>query len=303
MSKDPQQPSSEYDEYPYGEDPYGEQAIPYKHPTEEAAEPYGASPYPYGDQQTDRPADSQNIYSMPGDYSAGQANDTINSNYIYNSDLSDNQPLPLGEAIRQLPKQYLRVLTRPSAKKFAQEKGKASWDITWVQLLGLAIVIAATGYLASFINPTPMPASMSTEYLMTPAIYQALNAGTSIGLILVIPLGFFIGVGILQLLAKFARGQGSFVQYSYSILLFSVPIHTVTSVLRLIPVAGPNLSIATTLVAMVYEVILCIFVTRAVHRISGGRASAVVLVPFFVALLFACAFVALITTFMVAGQQ
>src|ERR1700680_1241285 len=52
-------------------------------------------------------------------------------------------PLPLGEAVRQLPNQYIKVLTKPSILTFDQEKGKAAWNIVWVQLfiLGLAITI------------------------------------------------------------------------------------------------------------------------------------------------------------------
>src|SRR6266496_1050109 len=62
-------------------------------------------------------------------------------------------PLPLGEAIRQLPNQYIKVLTRPSAATFAEEQGKASWDIVWVQLIIYAIVAAVLGYLALLISP------------------------------------------------------------------------------------------------------------------------------------------------------
>jgi len=36
-------------------------------------------------------------------------------------------PLTLGEAIRQLPRQYVKVVTRPSAAAFAEEVGKARW--------------------------------------------------------------------------------------------------------------------------------------------------------------------------------
>jgi hypothetical protein len=34
-------------------------------------------------------------------------------------------PLPLGQAIRELPGQYIKVLIRPSVKTFEEEKGKA----------------------------------------------------------------------------------------------------------------------------------------------------------------------------------
>src|SRR5690348_14006544 len=45
-------------------------------------------------------------------------------------------PLPLREAIKQLPRQYWKVLTRPGAATFAEEMGKAEWGIIWAQLLG-----------------------------------------------------------------------------------------------------------------------------------------------------------------------
>ena len=45
-------------------------------------------------------------------------------------------PLPLGEAIRQLPEQYKRVVTKPYAETFLVEMGQAYWGIIWVQLLG-----------------------------------------------------------------------------------------------------------------------------------------------------------------------
>src|SRR5215467_14082266 len=51
--------------------------------------------------------------------------------------------VPLAEAIQQLPRQYIKVLTKPSAATFAEEMGKASWSIFWVQLLGITILSSA----------------------------------------------------------------------------------------------------------------------------------------------------------------
>ena len=51
-------------------------------------------------------------------------------------------PLPLAQANRALPRQYFRVLTKPSVVTFAKEMGKASWNMVWVQLIGLGTITA-----------------------------------------------------------------------------------------------------------------------------------------------------------------
>ena len=43
----------------------------------------------------------------------------------YHDDIN-TQPLPLGQALRALPAQYLKVITRPSVQSFSAEKGRAS---------------------------------------------------------------------------------------------------------------------------------------------------------------------------------
>jgi hypothetical protein len=43
----------------------------------------------------------------------------------YHDDINTH-PLPLGQALRALPAQYLKVITRPSVQSFSAEKGRAS---------------------------------------------------------------------------------------------------------------------------------------------------------------------------------
>src|SRR6266568_2788245 len=107
MSQDPYSGYGSNPENPYGnpspqnpENPYGQQ--PPQNPY-----PYGAPQPPYGAPQ----GPDYNNYGAPP---------TAN-------------PLPLGEALQQLPNQYIKVLTKPSARTFAEEIGKASWDIVWIQ--------------------------------------------------------------------------------------------------------------------------------------------------------------------------
>lgn len=179
---------------------------------------------------------------------------------------------------------------------FAEEMGKASWDIVWVQLIASAIISAILGYLATLISPTFNSTSSSSLSIGT---LRAFAAGLSFGSIIIIPVFFFISMGIFYGLSKAFGGQGRFVTQSYTYLLFSVPIGIVTSIVNLIPIAGSFIALAVG----IYSIVLNIFSIMAVHRLSGGKATAVVLIPVGVALLLACALVVLFVTFIVAALQ
>ena len=179
---------------------------------------------------------------------------------------------------------------------FAEEMGKASWDIVWVQLIALAIISAILSYLYTLISPTFTMTSSST---IDTATLRSLLAGFSLVSIILVPVFFFIGQGILYGLAKAFGGQGKFVTQCYSNLLFSVPIGIVSGIVNLIPIAGAFVAFALS----IYSIVLNIFSLMAVHRLSGGKATAVVLIPVGVVLLLACALVILFVTFIIAALQ
>jgi hypothetical protein len=304
MSQDPNQPPSSQNEYPYGEPADPARGTPDVNPYDNAQNPYGASQYPYGEPQSASPYEAPQNASPYGEpqsaspYEAPAGYGTIapDSNFNYGGGMPEGSPLPLGEAIRQLPGQYKRVLTRPSAMIFAFERGKASWDIIWVQLMGSAIIAALLGLLGVLINPYRF-AGLGNSHLSSP-MSQAISVGTSIGLILLVPLSFFISVGILQLTAKAFKGQGTFLQYAYSIVLIMVPLGIIGGVLGLIPFVGTILSLAIS----IYELVLYVFATMGVHRLSGGKATAVVLLPALIVFVVVCV-VAFVAVFLIAGAM
>ena len=198
-------------------------------------------------------------------------------------------PLPLGEAIRQLPKQYIKVLTKPSAATFAEEQGKAAWNIVWVQLLALAVISAVLGYFASLTGSSLIPTTMGST-TMSPARHQAVAIIGSFGQIIGVPLGFFIGVGILYLIARAFGGQGTFLAQGYSYLLFDVPLGIITALLGLIPIFGGLVAIGVG----IYALVLQIFSIMGVHRLGGGKATLVVFLPGIVVLALACIAVVII---------
>src|SRR5712692_6512115 len=187
------QPPNPYGPPPQG--PYGTPQGPYGPPPQgpygQPQGPYGPPPQgPYGQPQSPYGYPPQGPYGVPPFQQPG-----------YGYAVPPAAPLPLGEAIRQLPQQYIKVLTKPSAATFAEEQGKAAWNIVWVQLLVLAVISAVLGYFARLIGSSLIPTTMGST-TMSPVMQQAAASGSSFGQIITVPLFFFIVVGILYLLAK-----------------------------------------------------------------------------------------------------
>ncbi|GHO95058.1 hypothetical protein KSF_051060 [Reticulibacter mediterranei] len=190
-------------------------------------------------------------------------------------------PLPLSEAIRQLPDQYVRVVTRPGAATFAQEQGKASWDIVWVQL-AIFTVISVIANLVIF-NVTMFSYPGMNTLPQGVQIMRSFSGVFPLSYIILTPLSFFIGTGIYHLIAKAFGGQGTFLAYCYSYMLFYVPLGVVSLVLSMIPFLK-YLGFAVS----IYEIVLLVFMTMAVHRLSGGKATLAVLILPIALIVLAC---------------
>ena len=269
----------------------------YAQPPQTPIDPYGAPPANYG---TPPP-----VYTPPpAGYAVPPIPERPGYGYGY-PPLPPTRPLLLGQAVRELPQQYKRILFKPGAGSFAEEQSKADWGIIWMQLLFLVLFSAITtlpvslmeSSIFSFLNtpgmPTISPASLAVE--------------ATIGTIFLTPLIFFAGVGIQYLLARAFKGTGEFRTQAYNQLLYQVPTAFIIALLYLIMtpfLSGmtfvPTTTQATTfnplsfIVLMVvgllasavgiYSIVLNVFSIMAAHRLSGGRAAGVVLIPYAVVL-------------------
>jgi hypothetical protein len=181
-------------------------------------------------------------------------------------------PRSLSEEIKELPKQYTDVLTKPGVATFAAEMGKANWRIIWVQLLSWGVISTILGLLAGLIFTSI--GYRFYGYLSPEAIQELSVRSASYGGIISIPLGCFLWMGLVYLLAKAFNGQGTFLAQSYTTLLFQVPLGILGSILAMVPYFG-LLSFAV----FIYGIVLQVFALMAVHRLSGGKATAVVFLP------------------------
>ncbi len=187
------------------------------------------------------------------------------------------QPLPWREALRQLPRHYRFVLTKPGFEPFLAEMGQAEWKIVWIQLLFYSVVAALLAFVRTLLYPASPSAASSASGLSSPVVLQILSLSTSLGLLILIPAGFFLAMGLLYWLARAFGGHGIFVQQVYTTLLFLVPCGLAVSVLGLVPFVGNFLSAFLGFVLFVYCVALQCFATLAVHQMSGGKATAAVI--------------------------
>jgi hypothetical protein len=198
------------------------------------------------------------------------------------ADVPPTGPLPLGEAIRQLPNQYIRVLTRPGAAVFAQEQNKAAWNITWVQILISSVVAVLVGLVE--VN-TAVPASLANSHVPIQIIQliRTFSGAFALSYIVLTPIFFFIGMGLYYLFAKAFGGKGMFLTYCYCSILYGVPLGIVSGILSIIVSLLGLPSLVSSLLAGIlgiYGIVLQVFVTMGVHRLSGGKATlAVILVP------------------------
>src|SRR6266536_2510791 len=80
---------------------------------------------------------------------------------------------------------------------------------------------------------------------------------------------------IFSLLARAFGGQGTFLQQCHSSLQIQVPLGIISKILALIPVVGRILNSILSLYGIGVQVV----VIMAVHRLSRGKAIAVLLIP------------------------
>lgn len=203
-------------------------------------------------------------------------------------------PVPLKETIRQLPRLYLKVLTKPAVRTFLEEMNKASWRNIWIQLAIYALLSAVLSafialsqpYYTSFVtfgipampllNPTFPSNLLQTARLIT--------LESSILQIVLVPLYFFIGVGVQYALAMALSGRGTFLTQTYTTALYQVPLNILSKLIVILLVFIPGIGVfiggLISLLLFVYGIVLNIFSIMAVHRLSGGKASIVVIIPY-----------------------
>jgi Yip1 domain len=200
-----------------------------------------------------------------------------NDNPYVNGQTSSMKPLQISEAIWQLPRQFIKVIFRPSAQTFREELSKASWGMVLIQFYMLVVITVALTYLAHIIPGSALHTTSAVgigsyrPFTFLPSPYNGITF---------ILASFLIGLITAYLFSRLWRGQGRFVTHTYGLLLCTVPLVTISGALLLIPASGSLVALLVFLIGVlfVYRFILHGCIIIAAHGLSAGKATVIVLI-------------------------
>ena len=157
---------------------------------------------------------------------------------------------------------WISSVTKPSVQTFAAEVPRTSQN-RLIMSVGLATVIAAVlGLIGGLLSG---------------------NATGFIGSLIGTPIGFFVGQGVIYLIAKMVGGNGSYMEQSWVMSTFWAPILVLTN----IPIIGGFIGIF----AWLYSLYLTYLALQPTHRMDSTKALTVVGILFAIFVVLAlCAF-------------
>ncbi len=200
-----------------------------------------------------------------------------NTNIYSDDQAPSTRPPQLSETIWQLPRQYIKVLCRPSAQTFREEMGKAGWGIVLIQFYLLIVITIVLSYLGHII---PSSALHTTSAFSIGAYRLFAFLPSPYNGIAFILGSFLIGLSTAYLFSRLWRGRGRFLVHAYSLLLCTIPLVTISGALLLIPATGSLVILLTCLVfaLFVYRMVLHGCIVMGVHGLSAGKATLIVLI-------------------------
>lgn len=200
-----------------------------------------------------------------------------NENPYATSQTTFVKPLQVSQAIWQLPRQYIKVILRPSVQTFREELGKASWGIVFIQFYALIIITVALTYLAHIIPGSALHTTSAMHFGSFRPFAYLPSPYNGITFILA---SFLIGLITAYYFSRLWGGQGRFVAHTYGLLLCTIPLVTISGALLLIPASGTLVALLVFLIGIlfVYRMILHTCIIMAAHGLSGGKATVIVLI-------------------------
>jgi hypothetical protein len=238
--------------------------------------------------------------------SVSMSQQTGNGNtHLYSDEQAPSaKPPQLSETIWQLPRQYVKVLFRPSAQTFREEMGKAGWGIVLIQFYLLIVIAIVLSYLGHVIPSSALHTTSAITFGAFKPFGFLPSPYNGIAFILG---SFLIGLSTAYLFSRLWRGRGRFLAHAYSLLLCTIPLVTISGALLLIPATGSFVILLTSLVfaLFVYRMVLHGCIIMGVHGLNAGKAALIVLIfPMFIVGLALIALILLtIILIIVAGAE
>jgi hypothetical protein len=275
-SDQPGQPSEQYPPQSASTPP----PIPPAQPDPNAPPDYGQQPYPPPGAPGPNPYLAPPAYPGQGyqDYQGYQGYPPPGVPY-------ESYAPPGSQAfnLQTLIQRWQNVLTRPSVPTFDAEQPAANWQTILISLLILGVVGAVSQFIIGLEPSSAMTINLPNQ---PPYRFHPNPVGSAFGGLIGVFVGFFVLSGILYVSAKVFNGQGTFLTQSWLLSLFLVPLSIISAVAGIIPYFGSLVAFAV----FIYSVYLAVLAIASAHRLSQGRAVAVVLLPLAILFVLACVF-------------
>jgi hypothetical protein len=186
--------------------------------------------------------------------------------------------------IQSLFQSWLNALTKPNVTTFEAEIPRANWTSTLIGVAVVAIVSAimsllAFGATAAMMGPfTDMLRQQDPSFdpnTLT-QFYGGAGVGGAISAFIFTFITFFLGAGLLWLVARMLGGTGSdFMTHSYLLSLSYTPTRVIASILSIIPIVGGLVGFVLT----IYQLYLAGLAMQASQRMQPGRAQMAAFLP------------------------
>jgi hypothetical protein len=209
---------------------------------------------------------------------------------------------------------WMNVLTHPGEAAFAEERSrpqaKLETALIWIVIAAVVggilgwiqvqLFLGSTGGMAAMIEQMDLPPEVAEQMnsMMSSGMMDALMGGSGLASIIITPISFLIGTGILYLIARLFGGTGDFGRFAYLLAAFQAPIAIISAVLGLVPFLGGCLAAALS----IYSIVLTYFAIKVEHSLSGGKAIATLLLPLILVLVIAFCGAAAIAGLLVSMQ-
>lgn len=211
-------------------------------------------------------------------------------------------------AVRLVTQPRQEVYRDEAAQPYATLGGVVFWAVVAAIVSAILSWITwsmfrTAGGMAALADLPGLPPELQDQFgqIMNQGFMRPTGIGGVLGAIIWGLVGFFIGVGLLYLVARLFGGQGDFTRYAYLLASIYGPIAIVNALLGVVPILGGCL----VFLLSIYQIYLAIIATSAEMNLPTGRAAIVVLLPVILALLlaFCVAAVGAAAIFSLMGNQ
>jgi hypothetical protein len=175
-------------------------------------------------------------------------------------------PMVSQASVQDVINSWIAALTRPSVQTFSNELARFSQNRLFMSV-GLATLVAAVFGLLG-------------------GIFSGNLVGGFIGALIATPIAFFLGQGVVWLIARLFGGTGDYMQQAWVNSTFWAPL-LIISQLSFIPIIGGLIALA----GWVYSLYLMYLALQPVQRLDSQRSLFVVLTLLAIGVVLAiCAF-------------